>query len=237
MWSVTAVCVCSQNTEHANAGMFDVECYCSLGVFTEHCCLCWRRCLVWSVDYRVDRGRGVWFEVLIASICLCQQSTEHAEAGMFDAECVLHQIRSLQVTPTVQLMAAGTDMTDLSASHATSTQMQGHRRCSHNILVCVSLCERLATRLNNISYCTIIHSAWLRRKTSSWMSFGWQQQSSYGQSHQRHSFKNSFARNVRSSPHPPPSPPHTQRFLLSVYDTSIRPVMPYYISGKGVKKI
>lgn len=155
---------------------------------------------------------------------------------MFDAECVLHQIRSLQVTPTVQLMAAGTDMTDLSASHTTSTQMQGHRRCSHNILVCVSLCERLATRLNNISYCTIIHSAWLRRKTSSWMSFGWQRQNSYGQSHQRHSFKNSFARNVRSSPHPPPFHTHTQRFLLSVYDTSIRPVMPYYISGKGVKK-
>ena len=40
MWSVTAVCVCSQDTEHAKAGMFDVECYCSLGVFTEHCCLC-----------------------------------------------------------------------------------------------------------------------------------------------------------------------------------------------------
>ena len=36
MWSVTAVCVCSQNTEHAKAGMFDVECYCSLCVFTEH---------------------------------------------------------------------------------------------------------------------------------------------------------------------------------------------------------
>ena len=159
---------------------------------------------------------------------------------MFDAECVLHQIRSLQVTPTVQLMAAGTNMTDLSASHTTSTQMQGHRRCSHKILVCVSPCERLATRLNNISYCTIMHSAWLRRKTSSWMSFGWQRQSSYGQCHQQHSFKNSFARNVRIPPPPPPprpSPPHTQRFLLSVYDTSIRPVMPYYISGKGVKKI
>ncbi|XP_076460161.1 uncharacterized protein LOC143293130 [Babylonia areolata] len=37
----------------------------------------------------------------------CLRSTEQAEAGMFDAECVLHQIRSLQVTPTVQLLAAG----------------------------------------------------------------------------------------------------------------------------------
>ncbi|KAL8600885.1 hypothetical protein ACOMHN_045023 [Nucella lapillus] len=37
----------------------------------------------------------------------CLRSTQQGEAGIFDAECVLHQIRSLQVTPTVQLLAAG----------------------------------------------------------------------------------------------------------------------------------
>ena len=55
LWRVTAVCVCSQNTEHAKAGMFDVECYCSLCVFTKD---------------RTCKSRDVWCGVLLQFVCI-----------------------------------------------------------------------------------------------------------------------------------------------------------------------
>ena len=56
------------------------------------------------------RGLGLYNYCVCLLVCLSiPQSTEQSEAGMFDGECVLQQIKSLQLTPTVQLMAAGED--------------------------------------------------------------------------------------------------------------------------------